>query len=239
MVIWNVEGKKGMDYSTIDAFVEALRDAARHIPHRLVLVGSARDREPFPHDIDLELYFDGKCRCEEFVQAIEHLTPPLPVDIFCKNCGAVIHWRDGNWIYSWKRGEAKLVRSWKPGMRGITFEHFGKLEERVERLERLCASAGGGCPAHHAIGNINIDTYKVNKVRVKKIELLDGPMVKVTLEAEGKEYSFIGEYLEVIPNLENILRHWKYNVIPRRLAQEAIKKEEMLEKIKSLEGMEV
>ena len=89
----------------------------------------------------------------------------------------------------------------------------------------------------------------VPKVRIKKVELIaEDKLALVTLEALDREFQFAVDLWEIydlknndldMSRINEILLHWKNNVIPRRLAVEVKSREQKLNLIKRMEGIEV
>jgi hypothetical protein len=87
------------------------------------------------------------------------------------------------------------------------------------------------------------------RVRIKKTELIaDDKLVLVTLDAGGREFQFAIDLWEVydpskddidIDRINEVLIHWKRNVIPRSIAVEAKSKDDKMSLIKKMEGIEV
>lgn len=84
-------------------------------------------------------------------------------------------------------------------------------------------------------------------MKIKSIKKLDGGRkemgevrLEVTLEHDGKEYSFVGDAWELLDEsrFKEILRHWKYNVIPKREMVAKMSDEEIEAKIKKLKSID-
>lgn len=78
-------------------------------------------------------------------------------------------------------------------------------------------------------------------MRVKKAERVGKDQIKVTLEEQGREFTFMGDAWELFNEERrlSILAHWRDVVIPSRLAVEKMSDEEFERKLKKLEEVTI
>jgi len=84
-------------------------------------------------------------------------------------------------------------------------------------------------------------------MKIREIEKIDGGrkekgevMLRVILEHNGKEYSFVGDAWEILDEtrFKEILQHWKKNVIPKREMIAKMSDDEIDSKMKKLKSFD-
>lgn len=216
------------------------------------ITGGLKNRGWTDHDIDF--YFDlpengpWNCPCRDLLRELPEPNFGLPIKGRCEGCGASISWKpdEKRWYWLWDSTRYRMV---KKESLGVTLEKFKEVKKRVNKLEeekqnlekrirRLEKISKDSPEAHDFFNILNLPSKEVDEVRIKNIQVREDKRALVTLEAEGKEYQFLGDVFELV-NPKELLRHWKETVIPSRMAIEDMSEEELEERMKKLEGTKV